>query len=145
MGGSLTSCTLRPSMWRLRAADGRTWRVTRLPATLGSGTDCDVVIPHASVLPRHARLGAGAAGGLHVEAAGEGIIGVGRRAVRSVDLAEGEELVVGRLALTVERDAAPRDHAPEDEGLTLRDRAPQLRRREARGGLLRADLAQLSG
>jgi hypothetical protein len=60
-----------------------------------------VRVPHESVGAQHARLSAGDAGDLLIEALGDAVVGCGGQRVRRGVLHDGDELILGRLRFTV--------------------------------------------
>lgn len=118
-------------MWSLVTSRGQRVPLRRLPAVLGSDADAaDVVLPHPSIAPRHARV-AEDGERLHVEALDGAALEVGGGSVPSADLAHGDELVLGRVRLTLADDRAAARAAPvtsppppaDDDGeLVLRER-----------------------
>ncbi|MGQ0551772.1 MAG: hypothetical protein ACT4PU_00965 [Planctomycetota bacterium] len=98
-------------MWRLRAANGRFLLVRHLPCSLGSEGGADLVVRHSSILPLHARLREDAGGRLVVEAQGEAIVGRAGEAARSVTLAAGDELLLGKVRFAVEEAAEGEESA----------------------------------
>ncbi len=93
-------------MWRLVTAKGKSIVVRRLPAQVGSDRGGDVVLPHASIAPRHARLTQDGPGSLMVEALDEAVVGVGGKRVRRGRLTDGTVLVLGTVRLTVQAPSA---------------------------------------
>jgi hypothetical protein len=74
----------------------------RLPVVLGSGRDADVVLPFASVAPRHARI-AWQEGALRVESLGDASVTVDGVATRRAVLAVGSTLGLGEVLARVGR------------------------------------------
>jgi hypothetical protein len=128
-------------MWRLVTARGQEIPIRRLPASLGSDVRGDVVIPHASVKPLHARLDEEPDGALRIEAVGDAVMGLGNRRVRSARLRGGERLVLGRVVVEV---AAPDRAAAGRKQRKRRSRAAPSKP-AARTGWLATDLSQLTG
>jgi hypothetical protein len=154
-------------MWFLETTSGQRLAIRGLPAVLGSDPGADVVIPHESLRPRHARLTAASATALEVEALEGSEMGVEGLTVEWATLRDGDDLTLGELQFVVRREAGQRHRpvarpqlqpkplapGPASGGASRMPRTSETRalrgrgteRRSAAGrGLLNADLSQLA-
>jgi len=92
-------------MWCLVTDDGRRIPLRRLPATVGAGSDADVVVEVAGVRPRHARVSQGPDGDLLLDALDEAPVEVGGWLVGRAGLRAGDEVSLGGARFTVVRQA----------------------------------------
>lgn len=92
-------------MWTLKTSRGQRLALPRLPVVVGNDKGVvDVVIPHPSLAPSHARFAEGEDGGLAVKALGDALVEVGGWKVSEAQLEDGDELVLGKVPFTVVRD-----------------------------------------
>jgi len=93
-------------MWCLVTTGGRRVAIRSLPAVLGSDASADVVLPHDSIAARHALLAPAGDGKLSITAVADALIEVGGWRIAESVLAQGDELVLGRLRFTLLDDRA---------------------------------------
>lgn len=136
-------------MWFLVTPKGQRVAVRSLPALVGSDRSADVVLPHPSIAPRHARLRAGDEGDLLVDAEADAYVEVGGWQVREAGVKAGDEIVLGQLTFRVERieDADPSVRAPASPRVPAARTSPAptspAAARAARAPTARAPAAQI--
>lgn len=93
-------------MWCLVTTGGRRVAIRSLPAVLGSDASADIVLPHDSIAAQHALLATTEEGKLSITAVADALIEVGGWRITESVLAQGDEVVLGRLRFTLLDDRA---------------------------------------
>jgi len=94
-------------MWSLVTSGGQRLPVRSLPAVLGRHKSADIVLPHPSIEPHHARLTLADDGSLFLTALEEAVVEVAGWRVDESVLIHGDELLIGTVTLRLVDDSAP--------------------------------------
>lgn len=133
-------------MWFLLTHTGRRVPIPQLPASIGSGDSADVPLRAPSVQAIHAWLLPGEETGLRLEVCDGAMVEIDGWALSQADLKVGDELLVGAVRVQVGKGQAP--SAPKAARPRRRPERTLAAGRPGaaagRGGLLHADLGQLS-
>ncbi len=94
-------------MWSLVTSGGQRLPIRSLPSVVGRHESADIVLPHPSIEPHHARLTLADDGSLFLTVLEGALVEVAGWRLDEGVLIHGDELLIGTVTLRVVDDAAP--------------------------------------